>query len=108
VDSKNTSDWVVLSPLELVAAPAIGLVSCHVLAFATWTRLFPWDPGGPTLAYIRFFILFADKLKSRCKRLLIGLHFHVQIKLDNKVVDMHPITARGRAVFEGWGNVMGR
>ena len=60
------------------------------------------------MAYIRFFILFADKLKSICKRLLIGLHFHVQIKLDIKVVDMHPITARGRAVFEGWGNVMGR
>jgi hypothetical protein len=29
----------------------------------------------------RFFILFANKLKSRCKRLLVGLHFHMQIKL---------------------------
>jgi hypothetical protein len=49
VDNKNTSSWVALSPLELATAQAVGLVSCHVLAFATWTRLFPWDPREPTL-----------------------------------------------------------
>jgi hypothetical protein len=70
VDSKNTFGWVALSPLELAAAQAVGPVSFHVLAFAAWTRLFPWDLGGPTLAYVRFFILFANKLKLRCKRLL--------------------------------------
>jgi hypothetical protein len=71
VDSKNTSGWMALYPLELAAAQAVGLVSCHVLAFAAWTRLFPWDLGGPTLAYVRFFILFANKLKPRCNRLLV-------------------------------------
>jgi hypothetical protein len=71
VYNKNMSGWVALSPMERAAAPTIGLVSWHVLAFAAWTRLFPWDPGGPTLTYVRFFILFANKLKSRCKRLLV-------------------------------------
>jgi hypothetical protein len=71
VYNKNMSGWVALSPLERATAPAIGLVSCHVLAFAAWRRLFPWDPGGPTLTYVRFFILFANKLKSRYKRLLV-------------------------------------
>jgi hypothetical protein len=42
-------------PLELVAAQAVGLVSCHVLAFSTWTGLFPWVLGGLTLAYVRLF-----------------------------------------------------
>jgi hypothetical protein len=45
-DSKNTSGWVAPSPMELVAAQAVGLVSYHVLAFATWTRLFTWDLWG--------------------------------------------------------------
>jgi hypothetical protein len=45
VDSKNPSGWVTLSPLELATAQAVELVSCHVLAFAAWTRLFPWDLG---------------------------------------------------------------
>jgi hypothetical protein len=49
VDNKNMSGWVALSPLELAAAPVVGLVSCHVLTFAAWTRLFPWDPGGTNL-----------------------------------------------------------
>jgi hypothetical protein len=71
VNSKNTSGWMALSPLELAAAQAVGLVSCHVLALKALTRLFPWDPGGPTLAYVRFFILFANKLKPRCNRLLV-------------------------------------
>jgi hypothetical protein len=30
--------------------------------------------------------LFYLQLKSRCKRLLVGLHFHVQIKLGSKGV----------------------
>jgi hypothetical protein len=34
-------------------------------------KLFSWDPGEPTLAYVRFIILFANKLKPRCKRLLV-------------------------------------
>jgi hypothetical protein len=71
VDSKNTSGWVTLSLLKSTTTLAVGLVSCHVLAFAAWTRLFPWDPRGPTLVYVRFFILFANKLKPRCKRLLV-------------------------------------
>jgi hypothetical protein len=61
----------------LAAAQAVGLMNCHVMAFAVWTRLFSWDPGGPTLTYIRFFILFANKLKPKCKRLLVELHFQV-------------------------------
>jgi hypothetical protein len=67
------SGWVAMSPLELTVALAVGLVSCHVLAFAAWTRLFPWDLGGSTLAYVRLFILFANKLKPRCKRLLVSV-----------------------------------
>jgi hypothetical protein len=48
VDSKNTPVWVAVSTgsLELAVAQAVGLVSCHVRAFAAWTRLFPWHPGG--------------------------------------------------------------
>jgi hypothetical protein len=64
---KNTSGWVALSPLELVAAQAVWLVSCHVLAFVAWMRLFH-GIQGPTLTYVRFFILFANKLKTRCKK----------------------------------------
>jgi hypothetical protein len=48
VDNKDMSGWVALSPLELAVAQAVGLVSYHVLAFAAWTRLFPWDPGSCT------------------------------------------------------------
>jgi hypothetical protein len=45
VDYKNTSGWVALSPLELATTHTVGLVNCHGLAFAAWTRLLPWDSG---------------------------------------------------------------
>jgi hypothetical protein len=76
--------------------PCLGLCSLEDVV--------PIGSRGPTLTYIRFFILFANKLKSRCKRLLVIVALlrtdQVQIKLDSKTVVMHPITARGQARIE--------
>jgi hypothetical protein len=53
----------------------------------------------------RFFILFANKLKPRCKRLLIRVALSRADQVSSKAVAMHPITARGRELSSKGGGM---
>jgi hypothetical protein len=48
-----------------------GVLHLPRLGLCSLDEVVPMGSKGPTLAYIRFFILFANKLKPRCKRLLV-------------------------------------